>query len=121
MHYFITGTAGFIGFTAMGLPIISGYFLERHQLSNDGIAFRNFIGIRRYLRWAELREVRFAPFMRWFRLTTQSGTTARVSIMLIGLPGFARKILKHAPEEAFDEEARVMLGRIARGDLPPTY
>jgi FtsH-binding integral membrane protein len=114
-------TAAFIGFAAMGLPIITGYFLERHRLSEDGIAFRNFLGMPRYLAWSELHAVRYAPVLRWFRLTTHSGTTARVSIMLIGLPAFARHILRRAPESAFDEEARVMLNRIARGELPPTW
>ena len=114
-------TAGFLALGALGLPLIAGYFLERHRLSDEGIDYRSFFGRRRRFTWAEISEVRFAPSMRWFRLKTQSGATARISVMLLGLPGFAQRILRYAPDHAFDPQTRGMLSQMARGDLPPVW
>ena len=114
-------TGIFVFFAAITLPMLSAYFLERSRLSEDGLEFHNFLGMRRWLPWSELREVRFAPVMRWFRLTTRSGTTARVSIMLMGLPEFAQHVLRHAPPEALEDDLRRALRAMAAGDLPPLF
>src|SRR5215510_14337052 len=90
-------TTVFVGFALLSAPAVSGFFLEEYEVSEEGIAGRSFTGVRKHLRWSDLRAVRYAPLMKWFRLETQSGTVARISVMLIGLPEFARLLLQGAP------------------------
>lgn len=72
-------TALFLGFALMALALVLAYFLEAHEVSDDGLASRNVVGITKRLRWSDLGDVRYAPFMRWFRLEARSGGVARVS------------------------------------------
>ena len=71
--------------------------------------------VRRYLRWSDLRTVRYAPVMKWFRLETRSGDVARVSAMMMGLPEFARIFLAHSPKEAVEPHTLQMLQSTADG------
>ena len=112
-------TACFAGFALAAAPLIAAYFLERHELSREGIAFRNFVGIRKDLRWSALRSVRYSAGMSWFRLETQAGATARVSTLLTGLPEFARLVLSHAHPNAIDDRTRQLLEASAAGNPPP--
>jgi hypothetical protein len=72
-------------------------------------------GQRGILRWSEVRKVRFASVMKWFVLELHSGTTVRVSAMLIGLPEFARLLLRYVPKEAIDPEAHALLLETTQG------
>jgi hypothetical protein len=111
-------TTFFVGFALMGAPLVFMFFIEAHEISEDGIAFRNFAGVRKHLRWTDLAAVRYAPVMKWFRLETKAGTVARVSVMLMGLPEFASLLLQHAPVTAIDPETYDVLRATAAGDPP---
>jgi hypothetical protein len=111
----------FAGFTCLSLPIISSFFLETHHLSDDSIDFRNLLGVRKNLRWRDLKSVRYASNMRWFRLETHDGTVARVSINLKGLPEFARLLLHKAPRDAIDPATLPVLQQTAAGHPPSIY
>jgi len=71
--------------------------------------------VRRYLRWSDLRTVRYAPVMKWFRLETRSGDVARVSAMMMGLPEFARILLAHSPQRGVEPHTLQMLQSTADG------
>jgi hypothetical protein len=114
-------TTVFVGFALCSLPMITDYFIGRHTVSDDGLAYRKFYGASRYLRWRDLRSVRYAPTMKWFRLETNSGDVARISAMLRGLPAFARQLLKHAPREAFDEQTLQLVQATADGRPPSVW
>jgi hypothetical protein len=114
-------TAIFVGLACLGVPLVTGFFLEQYQASPDGLAGTNFIGIERQLRWSELRSVRYSLFMKWFWLETQSGTVIRISAMLTGLPEFARLLLANAPAEAIDAETLKLLRATAAGDPPSVW
>jgi len=114
-------TALFVGFALLSAPLISGFFLEEHEVSDEGTACRTFIGVRKYLRWSDLRAVRYASVMKWFRLETQSGTVARVSVALIGLPEFARLLLQNAPHGVIDAETLGVLRATAAGNPPSLW
>ena len=101
--------------------MVSGFFLEEYEVSEEGIAGRSFTGVRKYLRWSDLRAVRYAPLMKWFRLETQSGTAARISVMLIGLPEFARSLLQGAPHGVIDARTLVVLRATAAGNPPSLW
>lgn len=111
-------TSLFVGFALLAVPMILDYFIARHTISEDGLAYKTITGASKYLRWSELRTVRYAPVMGWFRLETQSGDVARVSVMLMGLPEFARLVLAHAPVEAIDDETLPLLRATADGQPP---
>jgi hypothetical protein len=68
-----------------------------------------------------LRDVRYAPVLKWFRLETRSGDVARISVMLMGLPAFARLLLEDAPEDAIDSGTLRILQATAEGKLPSVW
>jgi hypothetical protein len=114
-------TAVFIGFAALSSPLILDYFMAKHEVSEAGLAYRKLTGTRGYLRWSELRSVRYAPAMKWFRLETRSGAVARVSVMLMGLPEFAHQLLEHAPAESVDPDTLQILQATAKGNPPSVW
>jgi hypothetical protein len=114
-------TTVFIGFALMSLPMVSGFFLEEYEVSEEGLAGRNFAGVRKYVRWSDLRALRYVSLMKWFRLETQSGNVARVSVMLMGLPEFARLLLQNAPQGAIDARTLDVLRATAAGNPPSIW
>ena len=115
-------TAIFAGFALLSIPVVVDYFRVRHRLSDDGLAYRTLLtGTRKYLRWSDVRAVRYAPGMKWFRLETHSGDVARLSVMLMGLPEFARLVLEHAPENAIESRTRPVLQATADGHPPSVW
>lgn len=114
-------TAGFAGVALAGLAIVFDYVIARHQLSESGLCYGRWFGSRRRLQWSELRTVRYAPLMKWFRLEAASGEVARISAYLTGLPEFARLVLKHAPSDSIEEETLSILQATADGNPPPVW
>jgi hypothetical protein len=114
-------TAVFVGFALLALPLVSGFFLEQHDVSDQGLAGRTFAGVRKHVRWSDLSTVRYAASMKWFRLETRSGRVARISVMLMGLPEFARLLLQHAPKDAIDAETLNVLQETAAGNPPSVW
>lgn len=114
-------TAVFVGFALLSLAMVAAYVLGHHQVSGEGLSYGRLIGRRGYLEWADLRRVRYAPTMKWFRLETQSGDVARISVMLIGLPEIARLLLSHAPPHAIDAETLLILQATADGNPPSVW
>lgn len=111
-------TAIFSGFALLALVTIADYFVAKHRLTGDGIAFRQLTGAG-FIRWSELASVRYAAGMKWFRLQSRSGQVARISVMLQGLPEFARTVLAHAPEEVIEPDTVAVLEATADG-CPPS-
>ena len=74
-----------------------------------------------FLRWSELRTVRYGATMKWFRLETQGGVVVRISGMLMGLPEFARALLRGAPTASIDPAALPVLEATADGDPPSLW
>ncbi len=114
-------TATFLGFAALAAPLVLDYFSARHELHETGLSYRSMLWKRTFLPWAELREVRYASGMKWFRLEMKSGFVARFSVMLMGLPELARHLLDLAPEDAIDPETRLILETTARGNPPSVW
>src|SRR5262245_24054620 len=114
-------TAIFIGFAGASGLMIADYVRARHHVSEDGLAYRTLTGARRDLRWSELRSVRYAPALKWFRLETQSGDVARISVMLMGLPEFARLLLAHSSKGAVEPPTLEILQATADGHPPSVW
>ena len=47
-----------VGFALPSALLVSAFFLEAHEVSEEGLAFRNFLGMTKRLRWSELRAIR---------------------------------------------------------------
>lgn len=114
-------TTLFVALASASLVSILDYFVARHEMSESGMSYGRLCGPKRSLRWSELRNVRYAPFMRWFRLETTNGEVARISSMLMGLPEFARLVLRHAPPESIEEDTLSRLRATANGNPPPVW
>jgi hypothetical protein len=114
-------TSIFVGFALLSVPMVSGFFLQQHHVSEEGLAYRTFIGTGKYLRWSDLKTVRYGSQMKWFRLETRSGTVARVSVMLMGLPEFARLLLQSTPEGSIDSPTLAVLRATAAGNPPSVW
>ena len=111
----------FVGFGFLSVPILADYFFVRHRLSEQGIEYTSMFGRRGSLRWSEIRTVSFSPAMKWFVLWGASGTKARISAMLIGLPEFAQLVLRYVPKTAMDAETQAILGETAQGRPPSIW
>jgi hypothetical protein len=115
-------TAVFFGFALLSAPMVIDYFMAKHEVSDEGLSYRQLlVGARKYLRWSDLRVVRYAPVMKWFRLETRSGEVARISVMLMGLPEFARVLLEHAPGGAVESGTLPILQATAQGNPPSVW
>jgi hypothetical protein len=114
-------TAIFAGFAAMSAPMILDYFMAIHRVSDEGLAYRKLLGSTGFLRWSELRRVRYGSTMKWFRLEANDGRVVRISAMLIGLPEFAQALLKSAPPRAMDALALQLLQATAEGHPPSLW
>ena len=111
----------FVGFALLSAPMLLDYFIGRHEVSDEGLAYRKLSGARRFMRWSEVRTVRYATMMKWFRLEAQGGDVARLSVMLMGLPEFARLLLAHVPEGAIEPATQAVLQATADGQPPSVW
>lgn len=110
----------FVAMSLWGLPLITAYLFERHRVSAQGIEYGPLFGIGSggYLPWSEVRRVKFSRFMRWFIVEGHDGTKVRVSVMMMGLPEFARYLLAAVAPEVMDAKTLYLLRQTAAG-LPP--
>lgn len=111
-------TLTFVGFALLSLPMIADYWFARHAVSDEGMEYGRMFGQRGSFLWSEVKQVRYAPGMKWFKIDLQSGTRVRVSAMLYGLPEFARLALQHVPSALIDETTRAVLKATADGSPP---
>jgi hypothetical protein len=114
-------TAIFVGFALLALPVVGDYFAARHEVSREGLRYGRLIGAGGFLRWDELKSVRFSSSMKWFRLESHSGTVVRISVMLMGLPVFAQMLLTNTRWEAIDLTTRTILQATAEGNPPSVW
>jgi len=114
-------TTGFVGFALVGLFVMSQYFVEKYEVSEEGLSGRNAFGIRKRSEWSDLRAVRYAAGMKWFRLETRSGSVVRISAGFMGLPEFARLLLQNAAEGTIDAKTMDVLRATAGGQPPPVW
>jgi len=114
-------TATFVGFALLALPIIAGYFGTRHEMSEQGLRYGRLFGSSRFMRWLELKRIRFNPLTKCFRLESHSGDSLSISVMLMGLPVFARLVLARAPREAIEAATLPILQATAEGNPPSVW
>lgn len=109
----------FVTFALLGALLIVEYWRVEHAMDDAGLHYRGLVVPRFTLPWQEIRSVRYSTLARWIVLRSRRGDTARISILLRGLPAFAQRVLKDAPNAAIDAPTRALLREIAQGRLPP--
>lgn len=114
-------TAIFAALAAMSVPPVLDYFMAKHRVSGDGLQYRKMLGRTGFVEWISVRNVRYDFMMKWFRLETNCGEVVRVSVMLMGLPEFARALLNGAPNESMDDVTRGILLATAKGNPPSPW
>ncbi len=68
--------------------------------------YRPLVSKPGFFRWTDVTRVRYARSLKWFRTETADGAVVRVSIMLTGLPEFARAMLDEVSAARIDADTR---------------
>ena len=95
--------------------------IGRYTLSDEGLRYVSVFSGERMFRWDELRSLKYAPHMRWFILESSQGHVARISVMMTGLPAFARLLMERALNVSIDPAAIPVLKQTAKGELPSMW
>jgi len=114
-------TAVFAGFALLALPVVGDYFAARHEVFDDGLRYGRLLGSGGFIRWSELKRVRFSDSMKWFVLESQSSQVVRLSVMLMGLPIFAQRLLARTPRDVIDRVSLSVLQATADGNPPSVW
>jgi len=97
------------------------YFTDRHQATATELRFKPFFAERTTMRWRDVSSVRYVRRFRWFRVAGPPGKIARISIMLLGVPDFARLLLSGVPTSAISPDALPILQETAAGRPPSSW
>ncbi len=111
----------FLLFAAIMVWLLVDYALTRFDIDDTGLSFPTVFRGRRTVLWSQVREVRYSMIMQCFRLRTTDDAVARIPVTALGLPAFARQVLRHTPAEAFDATTRMRLENIVAGRMPPVF
>jgi len=99
------------------LYLLAASVLVQCRVSAAGIEYRLVSGRRGRSGWLALRRVGYHARMNAFRLDLDDGTRIDVSILMRGVPGFARLVLAHVPHDRIDADAREILASWAASRL----
>jgi hypothetical protein len=111
----------FVGFACLGAPLIVEYYRVVHRLEEGGLRYTPLLSSPNFMPWTDVKSVRYAQSLKWFRIEGRDGQIVRVSVMLMGLPEFARVLLSKVPESRIDPAARVLLKQTAEGHPPSVW
>lgn len=117
----IWSTAIFVFLALMSLGVIVDYYATRHRLSPEGLDYGKLFRKRGFVRWTEIRSIRYGSRMGWFLLRAESGSTIRISALTLGLPEFAQHVLTHVPPDCLDGATKILLTEIAAGIRPESW
>ncbi len=120
-----TGSLGislfFAGFALLGAVLVVEYFRVRLCLEPGGLTYQRLFGKGGRLRWNEVARIQYSQSAKWFRLVTNNSEVVRVSVMLVGLPEFARAVLDEVPPEKIDTGSKSVLEQTAAGHPPSLW
>jgi hypothetical protein len=110
----------FVGFALLGVPVIAEYFRASHRLEPGGLRYRTLFQ-KGVLQWNDVTRVRYSPAAMWFRIDTAQGQVVRLSVMLMGLPDFARTIMQEVSPAKIDSDTAAILEQTASGAPPSVW
>jgi hypothetical protein len=111
----------FLGFALAGLVMVGEYLRVRYRLAPGGLRYRTLLGKRGFLRWADMRRIRYSSVAKWFRIEGAQGEVVRVSAMMRSLPEFARAALADVSRDGIDPATVDVLEATASGSPPSLW
>jgi len=114
--------ASFAGFGLISTSFVLAYYTDKHGVDEHALTYTPLFRWRRKrMDWSDVSFIRYSHVLKWFVLRSRNGDVARLSVMLMGLPEFARLALQHSPPDALDEATADILRASAEGKLPPVW
>jgi hypothetical protein len=111
----------FASLVLLSLYLVADYYNARHELSVDGMHYGRALGQRGTFCWDEVEYIDFNKRMNWYRIGLRSGITVRISGTLMGLPEFARTVLRHASTAQIESGTCAMLHDASNERLHPLW
>lgn len=108
----------FVGFALLGAPLIGEALRVRHELMDDGIAYRGLLARYDSVSWDEIESAHWNHSMKWLALRTRDGRILRFSAMLNGLDSLALALHERVPALEVDEVTAEVLADARHGHLP---
>ena len=106
---------------AGSLHMLVDCVVGRYALTEEGLRYVGvFTGVRLF-KWTDLKSLKYAPAMHWFKLVDSEGQVARISVMMTGLPEFARLLMERARHVDIDAATVPILTQTAKGDPPSVW
>jgi len=107
--------------SGLGLYYILEFILVNHQVSDTGLDSRRSTGISQSIRWSDVTVVSHSNVLKWYKIKTSLGKTARISFWLIGQDEFANMVLKNVQPNVIDPQTKQILQSAAGGRLPDVW
>jgi tetratricopeptide (TPR) repeat protein len=104
------------GFAICALFYLASYLFVRHEVSADGISFTRFNGARADMLWSEVGRVTFQSILKRFKIETDAGNTAYISVELQNLAAIAKELLDRVSSERISEQAAGWLEEVRAPD-----
>jgi hypothetical protein len=105
----------------LGGPLLLEYYRVWHRLEPGGMRSQPLLKDACSVKWKDVTRVSYSQGSKWFIVETANGTKVRRSVMLVGLPAFARTVLHEVPRDRIEAQAVPVLERTAAGNPPPIW
>lgn len=111
------GVLGLPPLVMLNLYLLAASVLVQCRVSAAGVEYRLVSGRRGRSGWPAVRRVVYSDRMSAFRIDLGDGARIHVSIVMRGVPGFARLVLAHVPHARIDADAHEVLASWAASRL----
>jgi hypothetical protein len=108
----------FVLFALLGVYLIYAYVTDWNEVRSDGVAFKSVRRGMRFAAWDEIVEITYTGWAQWLVLRLRDGTRFRLSMLVVGAQIAADALLRNVEGDVINKDAREMLERASRGDLP---
>ena len=117
--YFIV--SAFSLFSILFLYLVLEAQVLKFTLFSNGIRYETLFKGRGFLRWSEIKTVRYSEASKWVKFVGEGGQVVRISMYLTNLPYFAALTLSRVPSARIEQDAQGVLTQCAAGDLPSLW
>jgi hypothetical protein len=114
-------TVCFASFSLLCGFVLVDYRYARHKVTEEGIEYGRMLRSRGEAKWSDVTRVHYSQGLGWFVLTLKDGSKIHISVLLTGLPEFARLALLKVAPEFISAATRTRLEETATGKLPSIW
>jgi hypothetical protein len=111
----------FLLFVLLGVPIVAEGLRVRHELHDEGIAYRGLLFQHALVPWNELESARWSHSMKWLAVTTRDERVLRFSGLLNGLDALALALNEKVRGLRVDKATTEILAHAREGKLPSVW